>query len=755
MSQTPSPVWGDTEPPSTPKEPTVRTLHGDAFEDPYEWLRAKEEPRVRAQLEAENAYAEAVTAPLAGLRTRLFREIRERVQETDLTVPVRDGAWWWFARTTEGHDHPVYCRVPAVGDEQDPEAWEPPVIRPGERLDGEQTVLDAQELSESVPFFALGSFSRDRAGNLLTYSVDDSGDERYTQYVKDLRTGQLLADRLEEVFAGGFLTPDGRWLIYTLVDDSWRPCEIRAHRIGTPVEADLSLLVEQDPTMWLGCGLSSDETHLIFESGHSETTEIRLLELSELDADGPAVPWLLLDRGARVLASADPVELEGVPAVLLVLDDAAPDGQLVVLERDAARAASGRIEQLRRAWTALLAPQPGRRVEAVTLGASHAVVGLRQDTISQVGFLPQSGIAAALRGGTAPEPFFPAFDEQLFTASLSHCSVHSPVVRLVVTSWTTPSRVYDYLPQGRRLLLRREQPVLGGFDARDYTAYRDWAEAPDGTRIPVSVMHRADLDLDAEHPVLQYGYGSYEASMDPYFSIPRLSLLDRGVIYVVAHVRGGGELGRAWYTEGKKLAKRNTFTDFIAVTDHLAAQPWVDAARIVAEGGSAGGLLMGAVANLAPRKYAGILAVVPFVDPVTSISDPQLPLSALEWEEWGNPIEDERVYRYMRGYAPYENVAALPYPPIAAITSLNDTRVLYVEPAKWVPALREASTSGAPVLLRTEMDGGHGGGSGRYQRWEDTAWEYAFLLNCLGLAEAAPARDDAAGGSPDPAGSGA
>ncbi|OAX67741.1 hypothetical protein A5N15_01155 [Rothia kristinae] len=224
-------------------------------------------------------------------------------------------------------------------------------------------------------------------------------------------------------------------------------------------------------------------------------------------------------------------------------------------------------------------------------------------------------------------------------------------------------------------------------------------------------MHRADLDLDAEHPVLQYGYGSYEASMDPYFSIPRLSLLDRGVIYVVAHVRGGGELGRAWYTDGKKLAKRNTFTDFIAVTDHLAAQPWADAARIVAEGGSAGGLLMGAVANLAPRKYAGILAVVPFVDPVTSISDPQLPLSALEWEEWGNPIEDERVYRYMRGYAPYENVAALPYPPIAAITSLNDTRVLYVEPAKWVPALREASTSGAPVLLRTEMDGGHGGGS--------------------------------------------
>ncbi|MFC6258781.1 prolyl oligopeptidase family serine peptidase, partial [Kocuria oceani] len=285
-------------------------------------------------------------------------------------------------------------------------------------------------------------------------------------------------------------------------------------------------------------------------------------------------------------------------------------------------------------------------------------------------------------------------------------------------------------------VLRRETTVLGGYDPGDYTVERDWATAADGTRIPVSLVRRADLDPAVPAPVVQYAYGSYEHSTDPGFSVSRLSLLDRGVVWAVAHVRGGGELGRSWYEEGKKLHKVNTFTDYVAVTDHLAARPDLDERRILVMGGSAGGLLVGAVLNLAPEKYCGALAAVPFVDPLTSILDPSLPLTALEWEEWGNPIEDSHVYRYMRDYSPYENVRPLPYPPVLAVTSLNDTRVLYVEPAKWVAALREATTSGHSVLLRCEMAGGHGGASGRYAQWKDTAWEYAWVLDRMGLAGA-------------------
>ncbi len=286
------------------------------------------------------------------------------------------------------------------------------------------------------------------------------------------------------------------------------------------------------------------------------------------------------------------------------------------------------------------------------------------------------------------------------------------------------------------LLLRRETPVLGGYNREDYRAYRDWAPAADGTLIPISVIHRADLDMSKPHPVIQYGYGSYESSMDPMFSIPMLSILDRGVIYVIAHIRGGGEMGRSWYQNGKKLAKKNTFTDFVDVTSYIAAKPWADEARIGCYGGSAGGLLMGAVLNLAPEKYAACLAAVPFVDALTTILDPELPLSAMEWEEWGNPIEDPEVYAYMKSYTPYENIRPVRYPAIAAVTSLHDTRVLYVEPAKWIAALREQIDPSSPVpLLKIDMSGGHGGGSGRYTRWREIAWDYAFLLSNLGVTE--------------------
>ncbi|MCP3425102.1 S9 family peptidase [Rothia sp. AR01] len=731
MTSTASP-WNDAaRAPSTRRTPAERRLHGDVFTDDYEWLRAKEDPEVLAQLEAENRYAEAVTEPLGSLREAIFGEIKARTRETDLSVPVRKGDWWYFRRTAEGSDYPVFCRVPAETTGETERDWTPPEVPTGERLADEQVLLDANALAEGLPFFSLGAFQVTRDGRHLTYSVDDSGDERYTQYVRDLERDELLPDRLEGVFGGGFLTPDAGHLVYTLVDDSWRPYEVRAHRLGASGE-DRVLAREEDPTLWLGAGLSSDESHLVLDAGCSEYNEARLLPLTALDDDA-AEPWTVIGREDRVLYDAEPVTLPSGPHLLVTHDHAAPNGQLLLVGLEEARAA-GSVGDLERAGAVLLGPSETRRLNGVGLTGTHLVLDLREDTLPKAAFLPLGALEGALRGEPLPDAVEPGFEEELYSAGVGAFSVHSPVVGLAYSSFVTPGRRYDYFPETGALRLRKETPVLGGYDPARYTARREWARAEDGTRIPVSVLHRADLDLTREHPVVQYGYGSYEISMDPGFSISRLSLLDRGVVYAVAHVRGGGELGRRWYTDGKKLRKLNTFTDFIAVTDHLAAQPWADAGRIAATGGSAGGLLMGGIANMAPERYCGILAVVPFVDPVTSVSDPELPLSALEWEEWGNPLEDPEAYAYMMRYSPYENVGALRYPPIAAVTSLNDTRVLYVEPAKWVPRLRALGASDAPVLLRTEMEGGHGGGSGRYTRWRDTAWEYAFLLACLGAA---------------------
>lgn len=734
--EAPRPTWNtDAEAPETRKSPTTRTMHGHEFVDNYEWLRDKENPEVIEHLKAENDYAESLTSGLGKLRSAIFGEIKSRTLETDLSVPNRLGDWWYFRRTREGQNYAIFCRVPArrTGDQRT--EWTPPEVPVDEPLDGEQVILDCNTMAEGLPFFSLGAFQVTENGRYLTYSVDDSGDERFDQYVKDLADDRLLPDVVKNVFAGGFLTPNGSHLIYTLVDESWRPYELRSHRLGTPLSEDLVLHHEDDVALWLGAEITADEEHLCIDVGCSEYNETRLLTLSALEAASPGQrpeSRVVVPRDERILYSAEPIELGGQRYILLCHDHEAQNGELSVVDYETAFGAAT-MTQLRSAWKVLIPTSETRRLNGFHFNETHMALSLREDGLEKVALMDLAEIDSSVRGGSLPSLVEPFSGEELYTAKITSMALHSPVVGLGYISYVTPWRQYDYFPVTGELELRKQTPVLGGFRAEDYVAHREWATASDGTRIPVSVIHRADLDLESAHPVIQYGYGSYESSSDPGFSVSRLSLLDRGVVFVVAHVRGGGELGRDWYVHGKKLQKINTFTDFIAVTDHVAAQPWADGHRIAASGGSAGGLLMGAIVNMAPEKYSGILAAVPFVDPVTSISDPELPLSALEWEEWGNPIEDREVYEYMVSYAPYENVHAAPYPPIAAVTSLNDTRVLYVEPAKWVPKLREATTSQAPVMLRIEMDGGHGGGSGRYRRWEDTAWEYSFLLNCLGI----------------------
>ncbi|ADX74275.1 oligopeptidase B [Pseudarthrobacter phenanthrenivorans Sphe3] len=738
MTQTPlqdSAATSAPMPPVAKKVPTERRHHGDVFVDNYEWLRDKESQEVVKHLKAENAYQEAVTAHQEPLREAIFQEIKGRTQETDLSVPHRKDGWWYFSRSVEGKEYGIHCRVRAADTEDKIADWTPPAVQPGVGIPGEEILLDCNVEAEGKPFFSVGGSAVTVDGNLYAYAVDNSGDERFTLRIKDLRTGELLPDVIENIFYGVAFSPDGTRLFYTVVDDSWRPYQVKAHTLGTPVADDVVIYQEDDAAMWLGFELSSDRRYLVLGIGCSEYSETRLLRF-----DDPAQEvTTVIPRDERVLYEAEPFLLPGPDGQkserILITHNRGAVNSMVSLA-DPAGLAKPLAEQ---EWVTVVEHSDDVRVNGAGVTSTHLVVSIRKDTIERVQFIGLAGL-----GTPAQEvPVEPAFDEELYTAGVGGSDYEAPVIRLGYTSYFTPSRVYDFVlptedkPAGE-LLLRKESPVLGGYDGSDYIATREWADAADGTRIPLSVLRHKAVKQDSTAAGLVYGYGSYEMSMDPGFGIARLSLLDRGVVFVIAHIRGGGELGRHWYENGKKLEKKNTFTDFVDATDWLADSGWVDPTRIAALGGSAGGLLMGAVANMAPEKYAVIVAQVPFVDPLTSILDPELPLSALEWEEWGNPITDPEAYAYMKSYSPYENVRAAAYPKIAAVTSFNDTRVLYVEPAKWVQELRNKTTGTEPIVMKIEMDGGHGGASGRYVQWRERAWDYAFIADSLDATELLP-----------------
>ncbi|KRF08282.1 protease 2 [Arthrobacter sp. Soil782] len=706
-------------PPVAKKVPTERTHHGDTVIDPYEWMRAKDNPEVIGHLKDENAYTEAVTAGQEQLRQDIFSEIKNRTQETDLSVPARKKDWWYYSRTEEGKQYSIHCRVRASDTGDVARDWTPPEVVAGRPVEGEQVLLDSNAEAEGKPFFSLGGLTVSEDGNLLAFSVDNAGDERFTLRIKDLSTGQLLPDEIPNIFYGLAFSPDGSQVFYTVVDDSWRPYQVKSHRLGTAVGQDELVYQEDDVAMWTGFDLSADRTQLLIGIGCSEYSEYRVLDLENQEAGLTT----LIPRSDRVLYEPEPLRIEGRLHYLLTHDRGAKNSMVSLVDAEQFQRPLAEQE-----WLPVITHDDAVRVHGATVTATHVLVSVRKDTTMRVQILPREGLGTPAQ----PAPLEPAFDEALYTCNLAGAEFESPVIRLSYASYFTPPRVYDYLLDGGALILRKETEVRGGYRSEDYVAERQWATAADGTQIPLSVLRRRDLQQDGSNPAVVYAYGSYEISMDPAFSISRLSLLDRGVIFVVAHIRGGGEMGRTWYEKGKKLEKKNTFTDFVDATTHLAGSGWVDPSRIAAIGGSAGGLLMGAVANLAPEKYRAIVAQVPFVDALTTILDPELPLSALEWEEWGNPITDPEVYRYMKEYTPYENIRAAEYPRIAAVTSFNDTRVLYVEPAKWVARLREETTGNEPIVLKTEMDGGHGGASGRYEQWKDVAWDYAFVADALG-----------------------
>ncbi|MGF3053489.1 S9 family peptidase [Microbacterium sp. YY-03] len=693
--------------PRARQHPQARTHHGDTFMDPYEWLREKDNAEVITHLEAENAFTEQENAHLEPLRETIIQELKSRTQETDLSVPTRKGDWWYYGRTLEGKQYGIQCRAPLTS----PDDWTPPVLSPDTEVPGEQILFDGNVEAEGHEFFSLGSFDISRDGTRMLWATDVTGDERYTVRVRDLVTGETFADVIEGTAGGAELTPDGLAIIYTTVDEAWRPDTVWMHTIGGDVTAPTRLFHQPDERFWVGAGFCRSDRYLMIGQSTSITSEVLLLDADDLLAE-PRIVW---PQAEGVEYSVDHAVIDGEDVLFIVHNDGALDFELV---RVSANDPQGER-------TVIMPHTTGTRILDIDCFRDFTVVEYRREGLARMAKLDHAT-------GAVSEV---EFDEPLFAVGVSGNSEWAPqLIRFGYASFVTPGSVFDWDPATGEKFLRKQQPVLGGYDAADYGQSRVWARADDGTEVPVSLVWKRSFGEpgDSPRPVHLYGYGSYEHSIDPGFSSMRLSALDRGVIFAVAHIRGGGEMGRAWYEEGKLLAKKNTFSDFVAVARHLVDSGVTTADRMVAEGGSAGGLLMGAVANLAPELFAGVLASVPFVDALTTILDPSLPLTVIEWDEWGDPLHNADVYEYMKSYTPYENVAeGVTYPRILAVTSLNDTRVYYVEPAKWVARLRDV---GADVQLKCEMVAGHGGVTGRYNSWRERAYELAWMFDVLGVA---------------------
>ena len=693
--------------PAPARRPAERTFHGDTVVDPYEWLREKTDPEVIAHLEAENAYADARTAHLEGLRSTLVDEFVGHTQETDLSVPVRRGDWWYITRTTAGHDYPMFTRVPDRGAL--------PRVEAGEMLEGEQVLLDAQAEADGHEFYSLGGLLPSPDHTLFASAVDTAGDERFTLRVVEIATGEAVDESVTGTGYGIAFSTDQQWLFYARVDEAWRQHQIWRHRIGGDPAEDVLVLEEPDERFMIGFDRSRDGSALVLQSGSTTTTEAWLLDL----ANPTSAP---VSAGGRRDGVDYTVEHAG-DRLLVVHNDGHEGFALAQAPLDAPER-----------WEELLVAGEGERLLGAEAFAGFVALELRAGGLASVRLVPRADDGTLLLEQAADI----THGGELDTVELdANPNWDQTAVRYQLTSMLTPTTVAERDVAGGGTEILRVTPVPN-YDPSLYVERREWATAADGTAIPLSVVARREVPADGTAPGYLYGYGSYEVSIDPSFVPTRLSLLDRGVVIAIAHVRGGGEMGRDWYEHGKLLEKKNSFSDFVAAAEHLGASGLVDPARLGAEGRSAGGLLMGAVANLAPERFRAIIAGVPFVDALTTILDPSLPLTVGEWEEWGDPLHDPQVYAYMKEYTPYENVRAVEYPAIFASTSLNDTRVFFVEPAKWVARLRETVTSDQaerPILFRCEMVAGHGGRSGRYRKWEQRADELAWLLDQLGATE--------------------
>jgi oligopeptidase B len=687
------------EPPVARRVPRASTIHGETRIDDYFWLRNREDPEVLAYLEAENRYTDALTRATEPLRERLFAEMRGRIKESDLSVPERLDGWVYYHRTETGAQYPIYCRRPAGQPEGDES--------------GEEVLLDLNPLAAGHAYFRLGAFEVSPDHRLLAWSSDTSGAESFTLYVKDLATGALLAETITNTSPSVAWANDSQTLFYVVLDEARRPCRLYRHRLGTNPSKDALIHFEADEAFYMDLARTRSNAFLLLELASHSTSEVRYAS-----ADRPDEPFRTVEpRRAGVEYS---VSHHG-DRFFITTNDGAPNFRLVI-------APVG--DPSRERWTEILPHRPDVKVDSTDTFRNHLVVyereaGLRQIRVLEIGAL---GSAPGTSGHLVqfPEPVYTVrqHDNPEFGTTL---------LRFTYTSMVTPSSVVDYDMSERTWTVKKQTEVLGGYDPARYRSERLFATAPDGTRVPISLVYQLPLERPGgPRPLLLNGYGAYGVSYDPSFSSSNLSLLDRGVIVAIAHVRGGEEMGRPWYEGGKLLRKPNTFTDFIAAAEHLISEGFTSPDRLAISGGSAGGLLMGAVANLRPDLFRAVVAEVPFVDVVNTMLDASLPLTVIEYDEWGNP-NDPDAYHTIRGYSPYDNVRAQDYPHMLITAGLNDPRVAYWEPAKYTARLRALKTDGNRLLLRTNMGAGHGGASGRWDFLREVAFKYAFLLEVLGV----------------------
>ncbi|MFH1110753.1 MAG: S9 family peptidase [Planctomycetota bacterium] len=684
------------QPPVAKIVPKTLTIHGHERIDNYQWLRERDNAEVLQYLEAENAYTEAVMKSTGPLQARLYEEITSRIKQTDLSVPTRIDNFYYYTRTFEGKNYPVHCR------------------KKGSLDAAEEILLDVNACAEGKKYYRVAVFRVSPDHRLLAYSDDTEGDETYTLRFKDLNTGAMLPDTIANIDYSVEWANDNRTVYYATLDAARRPHKLHRHVLGDPVERDALLYHETDETFRIGLSKSRSRKFLILNLDSTLTTEVRVLS-----ADAASGAFAVVEPRKR--GHEYHIEHHG-ERFFIVTNDDARNFRLM----ETPTAVPGRSH-----WKEVIPHREKVKLDDVDAFADHLLIRERDEGLPRLRIRKLADDSDHMVEFDEPAyAVFPTGNEEFKTDTL----------RFMYQSLITPRSVYDYNMNTRKSELLKRDEVLGGYEPNHYVSERVFATAADGTRVPINLAYRKGLTRDGKNPMLLNAYGSYGASMDTFFSADRISLLDRGFVFALANIRGGGELGRPWYEDGKLLKKKNTFTDFIACAEHLIAEKYTAPDRLAIQGGSAGGLLMGAVTNMRPDLFKVVIAHVPFVDVINTMLDPSIPLTTLEYDEWGNP-NDKTYYEYMFSYSPYDNVAAKAYPNILVKTGLNDPRVAYWEPAKWVARLRAAKTDNNRLLLKTRMEAGHGGASGRYDRWKDTAFDYAFILDTLNIrdAESVPA----------------
>jgi oligopeptidase B len=674
-------------PPVAKTVPKPSTTLGETRVDNYFWLRDRSDPDTIKYLEAENEYTTAEMRHTDALQSKLYSEILGRIQQTDLSVPTKRDDYFYYTRTEEGKQYAIYCR------------------KHGSLDAAEEVLLDGNAMAEGKKYFRIGNFVASPNHKLLAYSVDFEGDEAYTIHVKDLTTGKLLADTIPNTYYSLEWGNDNATFFYTVLDAAKRPYKVLRHALG--VKKDALVCHETDERFTVELEKTRSRAYILINIGSSLTSEVRYVS-----ADKPKGKFAILLP--RVHETEYDVAHHGDSWFIRTNDGGAKTFRLIEAPvKDPSRAN----------WKEVMAARPDATIESVTTFQDDLVTEERDRGLTKI----------RIQNFVNGDVHYIEFTEPVYTASIGANAVYATkLLRFSYTSLVTPNSVFDYNMDTRERTLKKQQPVLGGYDPSKHQSERIYATAADGMKVPISLVYKKGLVQNGKAPMLLYGYGAYGISMDPGFSSDRLSLLDRGFVYAIAHIRGGADLGKPWHEDGRILKKKNTFTDFIVCAEHLIAEKYSSADRIAIMGGSAGGLLMGAVTNMRPDLFGVVVAKVPFVDALNTMLDASLPLTVGEYEEWGNPNE-KQYYDYIKSYAPYENVAAKDYPTILITAGLNDPRVSYWEPAKWAAKLRAMKKDRHMLLLKTNMGSGHFGASGRYEYIKETAFDYAFILNALGV----------------------